>query len=161
MKEKNQTQCGNMVGMAIAYKDAAVLLRVADQFTTQLARSPGVKNPQGISLEFHRAIFSQILQYSLNIEILLKSIILADEDKKVRGHKWTELFNKLSTERQTTIIEQMPEQFKGDFPKLLASNEDTFVKWRYSYEKQELKCDFSFVENLSNVLTAIAMKMVN
>ena len=114
---------------------------------------------QGKKLEFDRVILSQIILVAIDIEILLKAISLADNDNYSKEHDWVKLFNTLSATHQQEIKDSMNEPFKTDFDKFLNDNKDAFVRWRYCYEDDQLKCDWTFIHELANVLAGITMKL--
>ena len=149
---------GSMVGIANTYKDSAEVLGVGNLLIKLLANQQNIQL-NGKPLEFDRVILSQIILVSIDIEILLKAINLADTDNVSREHDWTKLFNTLPAARQQEIKDAMPSQFQNEFDIYMNSNKDAFIRWRYSYEYDDLKCDWTFIHELANVLAGIAMKL--
>ena len=160
MKKENKELCENMFAVANSYKTSAELLNVANELITDLARRQNIM-VNGRPLEFGSVILSRLLLYSLNVEILLKALYLIEFDDVIKTHEWTEIFDHLPKARQQEIIEKMNPVFQTNFHDLLNENKNTFVEWRYSYENSKLKSDFSFVQNLTNVLAEIIMPIVN
>ena len=70
--------------------------------------------------------------YALAVEIALKALLLRDRQLKepVRKHNLLELFEELSEEMQSRLERSLPEMRQS-----LASHQDAFVQWRYSYEE--------------------------
>jgi len=157
MKAENKKLCGNMVGIANTYKDSSEVLDIGNKLIKMLAEKQNILL-RGKKLEFDRVILSQIILVSINIEILLKAISLADNDTFSKEHDWFKLFSSLSTVHQQEIVDTMKEPFKSNFHKYLNDNKDAFVRWRYCYEDDQLKCDWTFIHELANVLAGIAMK---
>lgn len=160
MTNDNKVLCNKMVGIANTYKNSAELLNVANQIITLRAAQQGIKDPHGNPLEFNDVIFSRLLLYSLNIEILLKAIYIVEHDTTIKEHDWIKIFNAISKSRQKEIVNNMEAIYKENFSTLLESNKNTFISWRYSYEHDVLKSDFSFVQNLANVLYSIVALLI-
>ena len=158
MTEENKKRCGNMVSIANAYKDSSEVLDIGNQLIKMFAEKQNILF-KGKKLEFDRVILSQIVLVSIDIEILLKAICLADNDTFTKKHDWVKLFDSLSAVHQQEIIDSMNEPFKSDFSKYLNDNKDAFLRWRYCYEENQLKCDWTFIHELANVLAGIAMKL--
>lgn len=150
-----------MYGIANTYKTSAELLDAANLMISALAQKQGVKRPNGDeTLKFDEVIISRIILYAINIEIVLKAIVLHDLDtEEKRDHDWDKLFVKLTPTRQQEIINAMPEQFRTEFIQYISKNKDTFVRWRYCYEYPGLSVDYTFVKELSNALGSIVMKL--
>lgn len=146
-----------MVGIANAYKDSSEVLDIGNQLIKMLAEKQNILF-RGKKLEFDRVILSQIILVSIDIEILLKAISLADNDSFTKEHDWVKLFASLSAAHRQEIIDSMNEPFKSNFHKYLDNNRDAFIRWRYCYEDDQLKCDWSFIHELANVLVGIAMR---
>ena len=163
MTQENKTLFDSMVGIANAYKNSAELMKIGNLLTKFFASRQGVTAPQGRPLEFDCEILPRILLYSLNIEIQLKALYLADSDQKVKSHDLEDLFNRLAAARQQEIIGKMPQPYnvEADFRKVLHDNKDIFVDWRYSYEQSQLECNISFLNYLSSALAGIVLPIVN
>lgn len=161
MTEEVKTKCGNMFGVAKTYKESAELLDGMNQLVTALAASQNVKAPGGRELNFNQVILARIILYGIAIEIYLKALMLADGVAELRSHDWVRLFTSLPMARQNEVKDIIGDAYKHDFDSFLSDNKDTFIKWRYSYEETNLKCDISFVKELSDVLGSILMKIVN
>ena len=158
MTEENKELCGKMVGIANAYKDSSEIMSIANDLIKLLAERQGVTF-QGKKIEFDRVILAQIILVAIDIEILLKAINLADNDSVNKDHDWARLFGTLPSARQQEIKDAMPQQFQSDFETYLNNNKDAFIRWRYSYEYDNLSCDWTFIHDLANVLAGIAMKV--
>lgn len=158
MTEENKQLCGNMVGIANVYKDSSEVMGIGNQMIKMLAEKQGIQF-RGKPLEFDRVILSQIILIAIDIEILLKAISLADNDAFSKEHDWVKLYGSLSTAHQQEIVDAMKDPFKSDFANYLNNNKDAFIRWRYCYEDDQLKCDWTFIHDLANVLAGIAMNL--
>lgn len=157
MTEENKKLCGEMVGIANVYKNSSEVLNIGNIITKLLAERQNV-TVNGRPIEFDHVILSRVILLAIDIEILLKAISLADNDAPASNvHDWTRLFNTLSVAHQQEIINNMPQNFQADFMTLLDNNKNAFIRWRYSYEYNNLTCDWTFVNELANVLGSIAM----
>ena len=158
MTEENKIKMGSMVGIANAYKDSSEVMATGNMLIKLLAERQNILF-QGKKLEFDRVILGQIILVAIDIEILLKAISLADNDSFTKEHDWVKLFSSLSVAHQQEIKDAMNEPFKSDFDKYLNDNKDAFIRWRYCYEDNQLKCDWTFIHDLASVLAGIAMKL--
>lgn len=124
MTEENKIKFSNMFGIANTYKTSTELLDGANQVFSALSLIQNVKRPNGTdTLKFDEVIISRIILYAINIEILLKALVLHDFDvEEKRDHDWDKLFAKLTPARQAQIINAMPEQFRQDFNQYLVNN---------------------------------------
>jgi len=107
------------------------------------------------------------------IELLLKAYIVSDHKeinsgtelkaKKISivGHKYSELFDKISKPKQDKILKALstelaiPEFDKHTFKQILKAQacDNTFVEWRYVFEISEnMNTNLNLLLNLSNVL---------
>ena len=84
---------------------------------------------------------------------------MADNDSVNKDHDWARLFGTLPSARQQEIKDAMPQQFQSDFETYLNNNKDAFIRWRYSYEYDNLSCDWTFIHDLAIVLAGIAMNV--
>ena len=161
MTEDNKKLCGDMVGIANTYKNSSEVLNIGNLIIKLLAERQNVQ-VNGKPLEFDHVIISRVILLAIDIEISLKAISLVDNDNPAdRQHDWTKLFAILSSEHQREIISKMSNEFQADFPRLLDINKDAFVRWRYAYEHRNLTCDWTFINELANVLADIAMNLEN
>lgn len=159
MTEENKKLCGDMVGIANAYKNSSEVLSIGNEMIKYFAKRQNTLY-NGKPLEFDHVILSRIILLAIDIEILLKAISLADNDAQATNvHDWVKLYFELSAEHQQEIIDKMPAEFQADFIKVLDENKNAFVRWRYSYEFNDLKCDWTFINELANVLGCLAMKI--
>lgn len=158
MTEENKELMGMMVGIANVYKDSSEVMATGNMLIKLLAERQNILF-QDKKLEFDRVILAQIILVAIDIEILLKAISLADNDNYSKEHDWVKLYNSLSSGHQQEIKDSMSEPFKTDFDKYLIANKDAFIRWRYCYEDDQLKCDWTFIHDLANVLAGIAMKL--
>ena len=158
MTEDNKKLLENMVGIANVYKNSSEVLNMGNLITKLLAERQKLL-VNGKPLEFDHVILSRVILLAIDIEILLKAISLADNDTFTKEHDWVKLFSSLSAEHQQEIMNAMNEPFKTDFDNYLNANKDAFVRWRYCYEDDQLKCDWTFIHDLANVLAGIAMKL--
>lgn len=159
MTAENKKLLGDMVGIANTYKNSSEVLNIGNLITKLLAEQQNIL-VNGKPLEFNHVILSRVILLAIDIEILLKAISLADNDNPAdREHDWTKLFATLSPEHQQEIISKMSKEFQADFSQLLDNNKNAFVRWRYSYEHSHLTCDWTFINELANVLADIALKL--
>ena len=156
MTEENKKLCGDMIGIANVYKNSSEVLNAGNELIKLLAQMQNTLH-NGKPLEFDHVIISRIILLAIDIEILLKAISLADNDVQASyTHDWVKLYYSLSAEHQQEILNKMPTEFQADFITLLDNNRDAFVRWRYSYEANNLTCDWSFINELANVLGGMA-----
>lgn len=159
MTAENKKKIGDMVGIANTYKNSSEVLNIGNLITKLFAERQNIQ-VNGKPLEFDHVIISRVILLAIDIEILLKAISLADNDIPAdREHDWTKLFATLSSEHQHEIISKMSNDFRTDFTRLLDNNKDAFIRWRYTYEHSNLTCDWTFINELANVLADIAMKL--
>ena len=158
MTEENKHLIEGMVRIANAYKNAVEVLEIGNGIIKHLGGQQGV-TIEGKPIEFDSVILSKIVLVAIDIEILLKAINLADNDAVGKDHDWTRLFGTLPPSRQQEIKNAMPQQFQKDFDALLDNNKDAFVRWRYSYEFNNLTCNWTFIHSLANVLAVIAINL--
>ena len=161
MIEENKAKFSEMFGIANSYKTSSELLNAANQLITAFAAKQGIKRPNGTApLKFDEVIITRIILYAINIEILLKALILHDTDnEEKRDHDWDKLFAKLTSSRQSEIINKMPIEYQRDFMQLLTNNKDTFIRWRYCYEYPGLSADYSFVKALADTIGSIVIQL--
>lgn len=159
MTEENKKLCGDMIGIANVYKNSSEVLSIGNEIIKSLALQQN-KMHNGKLLEFDHIIISRIILLAIDIEILLKAMSLADNDVQASNtHDWVKLYYSLSAEHQQEIVDKMPVEFQVDFISLLENNKDAFIRWRYSYEASNLTCDWTFINELANVLGSIAPKL--
>lgn len=159
MTEGHKKLCGDMLGIANTYKNSSEVLSIGNEIIKLFSQRQNTLY-NGKPLEFDHVILSRIILLAIDIEILLKAISLVDNDTPATNlHDWMKLYYTLSAEHQQEIIDKMPADFQADFIKLLDDNKNAFVRWRYSYEFNDLKCDWTFINELANVLGCIAMKL--
>ena len=93
---------------------------------------------------------------AFSCEMYLKTLYYIENKKYKKGHKLNELFNSLSEELKSRIIEKMSYD-KLDFQAKLISHSNAFEKWRYYHEwtKTSETIDFSFLEDFANSLFRI------
>lgn len=156
MTEENKKLCSDMIGIANVYKNSSEVLNAGNELIKHLAQKQHALH-NGSPLEFDQVIISRIILLAIDIEILLKAMSLADNDAQASNtHDWVKLYNSLSAEHQQEIVNKMPAEFQADFITLLDNNKDAFIRWRYCYEASNLKCDWSFINDLANVLGGMA-----
>ena len=147
-----------MVGMANVYKNSSEVMHIGNILLKLFGKNQNII-VDGKTLNFDSVILPRIVLLAIDIEILLKAINLADNDNRPMGHNWVDLFNSLPTSRKQEIIDSMSSEFQNNFIQYLDNNKDSFIKWRYAYEKNDLTCDWSFIHELANVLGSIALKL--
>lgn len=92
-----------------------------------------------------------VVNMAFACELYLKALISNGE--KVWGHRWSILFQQLSTEDQHAILNTPC--FKGDpdFNRKIKENETVFEDWRYHFEPDKSICvDIIFLENFAITL---------
>lgn len=142
------------------FKDSAELMKLADQLVTTQAAIQGIKNPSGSPLQFNYVILTQVVLYGLIIEINLKAINLVDTGSFGHHHDHVSLYNNLPLLRKNEIKNYMSPCFQNNFDSYLEKNKNTFIEWRYSYEKTNLSCDYSFLKELSEVTATIVFGLI-
>ena len=150
----------NMLVIAESYKEAAMTIPIFNNLIKQAAKKQNV-TINGKPIQFDSTILSCILLYGISIEIFLKAFNEIDNGGFGRKHLLDELFNALPEPRRNSIIGKMEDVYKADFYTLLQHNKNIFVDWRYCYEKDILKCDISFLKNLSVVCSCELLQEVN
>lgn len=101
-----------------------------------------------------------VVNMAFACELYLKALISNGE--KVRGHKWSALFQQLTTEDQQAILNAPC--FKGDsnFDRKITENEKVFEDWRYHFEPDKSICvDIIFLENFAITLHDLISEKIN
>ena len=159
MTEDNKKLCGDMIGIANVYKNSSEVLNIGNELIKQFAQKQNILH-NGKPLEFDHVFISRIILLAIDIEILLKAMSLVDNDVQASNtHDWVKLYKSLSAEHQQEIVDKMSVEFQAGFITLLDNNKDAFIRWRYTYEASNLTCDWSFINELANVLGSIASKL--
>ena len=97
-----------------------------------------------------------IVNVALACELFLKSL-LSDGDSASRGHKWSDLFSKLSDDQKNKVLNHP--YFKGSdsFEESLVEGDSIFEGWRYYFEhKRKLSVDIIFLDHFAEVLHDMA-----
>jgi hypothetical protein len=83
-------------------------------------------------------VYPLIVNLSFSIELLLKILILQENQKYVNGHEIKILFNKLPQEIKEDVKKNLiiKHNLKSEeFDNILDINNKSFIDWRYSFEK--------------------------
>lgn len=159
MTEDNKKLCGDMIGIANVYKNSSEVLSIGNELIKFFSQKQNTLH-NGKPLEFDHVIISRIILLAIDIEILLKAMSLADNDVQASNtHDWVKLYKSLSAEHQKEIVDNMSAEFQAGFINLLENNKDAFIRWRYTYEASNLTCDWSFINELANVLGGLAPQL--
>lgn len=97
-----------------------------------------------------------VVNMAFACELYLKSLV-SDGQNEVYGHKFTELYERLSNQNKTSITENPC--FKGDdeFRQKLEMAGQVFTEWRYHFDdKYHPQVDLIFLENLATTLHDLA-----
>ena len=97
-----------------------------------------------------------IVNVALACELFLKSLI-SDGNTSVWGHKWSDLFSKLSDKQKEKLLNHP--YFKGSdsFDASLKEGDCIFEGWRYYFEHQkQLSVDIIFLDHFAEVLHDLA-----
>lgn len=99
-------------------------------------------------------IFPFVVNSALACELFLKSIIMINSTSPIiiKEHKLNKLFDQLPISNQIQIKELFSKRMKRDFDKLLLEMSDTFVKWRYAYEQNNIEINITGILTLAQVL---------
>lgn len=98
---------------------------------------------------FRLPILPKITCLTFSLELFLKTLLAIENTNKF-GHKFTDLYDKLTPESKTMIgqylfnigISQI------QFEETLKEINNAFVEWRYVHEKVRLSLDISFLEKM-------------
>jgi hypothetical protein len=94
---------------------------------------------------------------AFSIELNFKALI-SQEGSFPKGHKLDKLFNQINESTRKEIIKRSGFS-KALFDEKLKAYADTFVKWRYSYEYNNLHCDVRFLTLLSEVVQDLSRNL--
>jgi hypothetical protein len=86
--------------------------------------------------------------------------IITLENENARGHDLSELFGRLSSESQATLIAKF-QLDRSAFDQKLKAISGVFVEWRYIFEQQSANLDFSFLGKLAQESKRVAEGMAN
>jgi hypothetical protein len=87
---------------------------------------------------------------AFSIEVGLKAIILS-EGNTAFGHKFVDLFEKVSLDAQSAIIKEVGRD-KSSFEAALQAANNTFTDWRYIYESGGANADIEFLVKLADAI---------
>ena len=93
-------------------------------------------------------LIAKIIHQALFCEVALKALVVRDNKEYGRIHNLDELFHTLNQDTQQKIIDKMGGMNKDEFEKLIAENNNHFVKWRYFYE-EGATCNVDFMNKCS------------
>jgi HEPN domain-containing protein len=109
--------------------------------------------------QFQMLLVPAVVSTAFAVELYFKGIITL-ENGKARGHDLSELFERLSTESQATLVAKL--QFdRQTFDQKLKVISSIFVEWRYIFEQQSAYLDFSFLDELAKESKRVAEGMAN
>jgi hypothetical protein len=97
-------------------------------------------NDIGINTLLASQRIPSIILLSLTIEQTLKLLIYQESNKEFKRHELNDLFNKLSIDLQTDIINLVTSELKisdNQFNDFLKENSLVFINWRYFYEQPQ------------------------
>jgi hypothetical protein len=116
-----------------------------------LGSNPLVK----INNKLHPTIIASISNTAFACELFLKSIIMINTKKEVKGHLIDELVEKagVSDKLKNNLLEY-------DIDKELNEIDNAFTVWRYSYEYDSLKINSKFLFQLCDELENINKNII-
>lgn len=111
--------------------------------------------------KFQAALVPSVVCAAFAVELGMKARIISDGNKArlkklkgANGHKLDKLFGLLSDSDRIWFIEGM-KLSKDEFTDKLALVSETFVDWRYVYEKPEQNIDYSFLSELAVLASSL------
>ena len=116
--------------------------------------------PEDVFDDDGRLFVPYVVNLAFACELYLKSLV-SDGISQVRGHRWDDLFSKVSEKNQEAIHNHP--YFKGDdqFGKKLIENGKIFESWRYCFEpKKQAFVDLVFLEHFAEVVHGLAEQEV-
>jgi hypothetical protein len=114
-----------------------------------LELNPSPTNPIGVAL---------VVNGAFAVELALKRILEGASGSAVRGHELRKLWNKLDPSVQSKITPLVCSQIPlpmSRFDEYLDKCSNTFVDWRYMYEKPDNFTNYLFLFHLANELSKL------
>ena len=70
----------------------------------------------------------------------------------VHEREYIDLFHLLPPKDKEWLTKKWAEKYNEDLEQKFGTENDTFVEWRYGYEKEKLESALSFLKNLAELL---------
>ena len=109
--------------------------------------------------QFQMLLVPAVVSTAFAVELYFKGIITL-ENGNARGHDLSELFERLSTESQATLVAKL-QLDRPTFDQKLKAISGVFVEWRYIFEQQSANLDFPFLGKLAQESKRVAEGMAN
>ena len=105
----------------------------------------------------HDSFIPAVVMLAFTVELGLKTLHFQEEGKWKREdrHDLEKAFRSLSPTLQQKIKEKICHKAyidEGEFDKRLAESKDTFVKWRYFFDKDKVTVKSKFLKQMRDVL---------
>lgn len=100
-----------------------------------------------------------VVSTAFAVELYFKGIITL-ENENARGHDLSELFERLSTKSQVTLVANL-QLDRPTFDQKLKAISGVFVEWRYIFEQQSANLDFPFLDKVAKESRRVAEGMAN
>ena len=96
---------------------------------------------------FKNKIYPFIVNKSFACEVYLKLILMATQKKKKRGHNLKELsqITNMDTQFKNYLLSNKLKLTDQEFEEYLNNISNAFEKWRYIYEKKNIKVMYGFL----------------
>ena len=136
----------------------ASILSVSKDFHRgfELCYGNGLRASNGV----RNATVPAVVCLALSVELGFKAI-LAGLNKPSEGHKFVELFSKLSSDIKADI-QHLVVGDENEFSSRLESVSNAFVEWRYIFEENGChSIDLDFLVKLHSAVNQIGIRFVN
>lgn len=137
--------------------DPQKIINTANGFLLAADRAHELR-PLGPS-QFQMLLVPAVVSTAFAVELYFKGIITL-ENGNARGHDLSELFGRLTTESQATLIAKL-QLDRPTFDQKLNAISGVFVEWRYIFEQQSASLDFQFLGKLAQESKRVAEGMAN
>lgn len=108
---------------------------------------------------FQMLLVPAVVSTAFAVELYFKGIITL-ENENARGHDLSELFERLSTKSQVTLVANL-QLDRPTFDQKLKAISGVFVEWRYIFEQQSANLDFPFLDKVAKESRRVAEGMAN
>lgn len=85
-------------------------------------------------------------------ELYLKAIYLYYSNKGIHGHEIDDLYDALSENVKIQIEMLFKQEYQYDLDEILRNIRNTFVEWRYAFEKDKVEINVTGISTLARVL---------
>lgn len=98
-------------------------------------------------------LYPIIVNLAFANELYFKKLIIEHFAKEtIRKHKYIDLFHLLPPKDKEWLTKKWAEKYNENLEQKFGTENDTFVEWRYGYEKEKLESVLSFLKNLAELL---------